>query len=523
MLRLVALSGDQTIELRPGQTVVVGRSLTCDAPVNDPSGTVSRAHAELMLTGAGIRVTDRTSANGTFVNDRRVTQADAGPGDIVAFGKAAFRVEAATAPVAEPTDRRGDTRPATPPGAIVRRLAVPAAGSLPPVGGSRAAEREKKLGHLLEIAMQLASAQDLDSLLTRVADLTFALMGVERLSILLRDPDSDELALRLSRGATGADGAPRPVPRSIVREVMEKKEAVLSHDAGADARFSGKSIVLQRVRSAMCAPLLGSDRAPLGALYVDNQKAANAFGDDDLQFLVAFANLTALAIENARLIERVRREAVVRSNFERYFAPDLARQIARSEGAVRLGGDKRPVVILFADIRGFTPIAETMSPEEIATLLNEYFTEMVEIVFEHGGTLDKFMGDALMALWGAPVAREDDAERAMRCALDQLAALEKLNIRWRAQGRRALDIGIGINVGEVFAGNIGADRRLEYTVIGDAVNTASRISDVAGANEILISEAFYRALGQPPEVERVKTLKIKGKARGLRVYRVTLL
>src|ERR1700688_2154486 len=129
---------------------------------------------------------------------------------------------------------------------------------------------------------------------------------------------------------------------------------------------------------------------------------------------------------------------------------------------------------------------------------------MVEIVFEHSGTLDKFMGDAIMALWGAPIAHEDDADRAMACALDQLIALQKLNAKWQGEGRPELGIGIGINFGEVFAGNIGSHRRLEYTVIGDAVNTASRICSSAGPNEIILSESFYRLLKAPPPVETLE-------------------
>jgi len=145
---------------------------------------------------------------------------------------------------------------------------------------------------------------------------------------------------------------------------------------------------------------------------------------------------------------------------------------------------------------------------------------MVEIVFEHSGTLDKFMGDAIMALWGAPIAHEDDADRAMRCAMDQLTALEKMNKKWQEQGRQQLGIGIGINFGEVFAGNIGSDRRLEYTVIGDAVNTASRLCSSAGPNEILISEPFYKALKTPPKVEALEPIQVKGKSKKVPVYRV---
>src|SRR5207248_2061200 len=186
---------------------------------------------------------------------------------------------------------------------------------------------------------------------------------------------------------------------------------------------------------------------------------------------------------------------------ERFKGKSILIQSVRSAMCTPLmGTDQKVLGILFSDIRGFTPMSETMSPDAIATLLTAYFTEMVEVVFEHGGTLDKFMGDAIMALWGAPMAHEDDADRAMRCALDQLAALEKLNAKWEDEGRPALAIGIGINFGEVFAGNVGSDRRLEYTVIGDAVNTAKRLCDTAGANEILISEPFYQQLKQPPKV-----------------------
>jgi len=125
-----------------------------------------------------------------------------------------------------------------------------------------------------------------------------------------------------------------------------------------------------------------------------------------------------------------------------------------------------------------------------------------------------------MALWGAPIAHEDDADRVMQCALDQLAALEKLNAKWKDEGRQELGIGIGINFGEVFAGNIGSDRRLEYTVIGDAVNTAKRLCDTAGANEILISEPFYQQLKQPPKVDPLKPINVKGKSKKVPVYRV---
>jgi len=141
-------------------------------------------------------------------------------------------------------------------------------------------------------------------------------------------------------------------------------------------------------------------------------------------------------------------------------------------------------------------------------------------VFRHGGTLDKFSGDSVMAQWGAPIGEPDDCDRAMQAALDMMVELDRLNERWVAQGRPTLQIGIGINVGEVFAGNIGSDRRLEYTVIGDSVNVSSRLCSAAKAGEILISEEFLRALGSPPPTDPLPPMALKGKSQPLPVYLV---
>src|SRR5215216_4410884 len=208
----------------------------------------------------------------------------------------------------------------------------------------------------------------------------------------------------------------------------------------------------------MCAPLVGREERVLGVLYVDNLTTTHRFTDADLEFLVAFAGIAAVAIENSQLAERSRREALVRANFERYFAPSLAARIAASPDALTLGGEKRPVAVLFSDIRGFTALSETMRPDDMAALLSEYFTEMVECVFRNGGTLDKFVGDSVMAQWGAPIGSADDADAAMRAALEMMEELDKLNEGWRLVGRPELQIGIGLNYGEAFAGNIGSER-----------------------------------------------------------------
>jgi len=539
VFKLLSTSGEQSIDLQLGRKLVVGRAVTSDVPIYDP--TISRRHAEIVLTESGVRVTDLGSSNGTFLNGAKITEAEAGANDVVTFGKVAFRVKEVTAPVPRPQVVQPPAEFASPKpgvkggvagGTIVRQL--PVSGGVPaivmdePQGSShlkvraqsQEERREKKLSLLLEVSKELSKQQELDRLLDKVVDFTFQIMNVDRVSILLLDGKSDELIPRISKSRSGDASAAKHVPQSIARKAVEERVAILSDNAAADERFKGKSILIQSVRSAMCTPLMGSDQKVLGILYVDNLTATHSFADEDLEFLIAFGGLTAVAIENSQLSDRIRREALVRSNFERYFSPNIAQVIAQQQDAGRLPSEKRPVVVFFSDIRGFTPMSETMSPDEIAKLLTEYFTEMVDKVFEHGGTLDKFMGDAIMALWGAPIAHEDDADRAMKCGVDQLDALEKMNKKWKAEGRPELGIGIGINFGEVFAGNIGSDRRLEYTVIGDAVNTASRLCSIAGPNEILISEAFYGQLKKPPKVETLDPIELKGRSKKVPVYRV---
>jgi adenylate cyclase len=530
--KLLSTIGDQSIEFAAGRILVVGRAVASDFPIYDP--TVSRRHAEVTLRDGGVHVKDLGSSNGTFVNGEQITEAIAAADDIITFGKVAFKLISVTPPVAQqPQPDDGGFAAKPPPDAtIVRQVAVKptdidgavSRGSSGDIAApDEAIAGSQKLQLLLDISKELSKQQDVDKLLEKVVGITFKVMNVDRVSILMLEGESNELVPRISKNRLGDVGGSARVPQSIARRAVNERLAILTDNAAADERFGGQSIVMQSVRSAMCTPLMGSEGSVLGILYVDNMTAINSFGDEDLEFLIAFSGIAAVAIENSQLTERVQREAVVRSNFQRYFAPDVAEAIASQGEAVKLGGQKRPVVVFFSDIRGFTPMSEKMLPDEIATLLTEYFTEMVEIVFEHGGTLDKFMGDAIMALWGAPISHEDDADRAMRAAIQMMAMLEQLNAKWQREGReQQVEIGIGINFGEVFAGNIGSDRRLEYTVIGDPVNVASRLCSKAGPGEILISEPLLAGLKSPPETEALDSMELKGKAQAVRVYRVKL-
>ena len=543
--RLTSTESEQHYELREGTPLVIGRAPTSDIPIFDP--TISRRHAELRVDETEVSVRDLGSSNGTFVNGSKVEHSVLILGDVVTFGKVAFRLQLVPrqtpspqpSPVAEvlapstPEEPRATT---TGGGTIVRQVAVrdPEAmisairasdGNMSGVQGSGPSsvigapdKTLQKLAMLLEVSKGLGKAADIDALLEKIVRYAYQVLDVDRVAILLGD-GAGELVPKIARDKRGSD-MQRAVPQSIARKALEDKVAILSDNAVEDQRFSGQSIVMQQIRSAICCPLIGSEERVLGVLYVDNVTATHRFEEEDLEFLIAFASIAAVAIENNQFAERIQREALARSNLARFFAPQVAERIASSPEATTLGGEKRPVTVLFSDIRGFTPLSESMAPDDMARLLTEYFTEMVDCVFRNGGNLDKFIGDAVMAQWGAPIASADDPDRAMRAAIEMMQELEKLNAKWRDEGRPELQIGIGLNHGEAFAGNIGSERRLEFTVIGDVVNTASRLCSAAGPGEILITEEMREALREPPPLAECPPMELRGKSQPLPVYLV---
>lgn len=523
--RLVSLDGKQQIELREDAPTLIGRSLGCDLPLTH--ATVSRRHAELMSNGEEVWVRDLNSSNGTLVNGSRVTEATLVPGDRITFGEVDFRLEEfdggrgvsttaatrTTEPVREPS--------------VTRHSLPPYTGGQLPTGtrwhdesGAPSGDlNARKLSLLLEVARALGSTEDTDALLEKIVAFLFQIMDVDRVAVVLQD-ENGNLVPRVSRDRWGA--VEQTVPQSIARTVLDERVAILSDNAPEDERFGGQSILAQKVRSAMCAPLAGSGEKPLGVLYVDNLSSTHLFNRDDLDFLVAFSAIAAIALEHSAFAQRIRQEAIIRSNFERYFAPAVAERIAREPGAVKLGGEKRTVVVLFSDIRGFTTLSEHMNPDDVASLLSEYFTGMVDCVFRHGGMLDKFIGDAVMAQWGAPIQEPDDADRAIRAATDMMRELETLNARWRKIGRPELQIGIGIDRGEVFAGNIGSERRLEYTVIGAPVNRAWRLCTLAAGGEVLLTDQVRDALTQPAPLTEHPPIAVKGNGQTMSVHRLML-
>jgi adenylate cyclase len=377
----------------------------------------------------------------------------------------------------------------------------------------------EKLRVSFELTRAIAGELDVDKLLAKILSTAFELLAADRGVVLLFD-DKRQLQPRCVRTKRGNVTEEVALSTTIINEVLRDRAAVLSSDALMDSRFKGAhSIIMQGIRSSMAVPLIYSDEV-LGVMVLDSQVAANAFTDKDLQLTQALANQAAVAIQNSLFARKIEKEALTRERFQRLLSPAIAELVVSGEVAVEKGGQARDTTVFFSDIRGFTAMSETRTAQQIVDMLNEYFEQMVEIIFKHEGTLDKFVGDEIMAIFGAPVSHPDDPYRAVKVACEQTLALEQWNRVRVAEGEPAIHIGIGINTGSVVAGYLGSSKALEYTVIGDVVNTASRLCSVATAGDILISKSTYELVKDYFETQELAPAQVKGKAQPLQVYKV---
>ncbi len=220
------------------------------------------------------------------------------------------------------------------------------------------------------------------------------------------------------------------------------------------------------------------------------------------------------------MAKSLREKEVIKGAFSKYVTKSVVDRILQHQDGLKLGGEKKVITIFFSDIRGFTPMSEVLSAEEVVHLLNEYFTAMTSIIFKYEGTLDKFMGDAIMAVYGAPIDMPDHAERAVLAALEMSEKMKELQAKWKMEGKREVNIGIGINTGEAVVGNIGSNERMEYTAIGDNVNLTQRLESVAEKGQILISAATYERVKHKVNATMLDPIKVKGKAEKVIAYSV---
>ena len=496
---------------------------------------VSKEHCHIDLVDGHYVLKDLGSLNGTYLNGEKVAESVLEDGDEITMGstqivfdgkeddpghdtladsgfeRALERVLIATDPIA---------------GRIQTKVAVLADERFVPenmLADQNALRRDyEKLRASYEVTQAIGLEQDVDGLARKILDVAFELLSADRGVVMLYDEEGKELKPRAVRTAEGGGPADAEVliSRTVVDAVLRDKAVVLSHDASIDARFqSAESVIMQGIRSTMGVPLIHGGQV-FGIMTLDSQAAANIFAEKDLKLFQTIANQAALAIQNILNSRKLKQEALTRERFQRLLSPAIAEQVMSGEVEVKKGGELREATILFTDIRGFTGMSESYAPHDVVDMLNEYFERMVEIVFRYEGTLDKFIGDELMAIFGAPVAHPDDPVRAVLAALEMQQTLSVFNHERAARSLPPIEIGIGINTGEVVAGYLGSSQALEYTVIGDPVNIASRLCKRAKPGQILISAPTQERVEDTCEVEELDAAKLRGKAKAMKIFQV---
>lgn len=377
---------------------------------------------------------------------------------------------------------------------------------------------QKRLSIMFEISQMLAGSHSIDEMLALVleklftvfpqADRGFVLLGesVETLkpvAVRARSGDGDTDA--------GSDKDQVQISRTIARKVCSEKQAILSQNAMEDDRFSGGMSILNfRILSMACAPLLYRDEV-FGLIQVDTQDRTKKFTPDDINLLAGIAALAAIFLKN-------RKEAEARQNLMRYFSPTVANDVANGKIDLKLGGDTKIGTVFFSDVIGFTSMSEGMTAPQVIDKINRYMRYMVDIVFKYNGSVDKFIGDCIMAVWGVPMEMADEAVAAVTSGVEMQNALFLFNCELAAEGQTPIHMGIGLNSGQFVAGNMGSERRMEYTVIGDNVNLAQRVESKAGRGMVLVSETtFERCEGKVLGV-KLKPTALKGKARSVTTY-----
>ncbi|HTD24972.1 MAG TPA: adenylate/guanylate cyclase domain-containing protein [Terriglobales bacterium] len=530
MTRLIISSPDSKkgiLELnRP--IITIGRGNANDLVLNDSS--VSRFHAVIKVQDNSVLIADRGSTNGVVLNGQKIARnSEMKGGDVALIGRYELRLETLD-------DSAIQVRQVEWPSTLnlIMRGRADATSAIPvedvaKVSMPELAGRLKKLEHenylltvLYDAGKALNAKLSIDDISEQVMSLAFRIEGVERGFIMLFNEAGEVLRQSEVRYRNPEHSGVQPqiiLSKRVLELVRKEQQPILILDVSADERFDGsESMRISGLRSAMCAPLLGGNRV-FGILYVDNLKKTAAFTQEELNVFALLAAQTGAAIDNAMAHEKIAQQALHRSALERFLSPEVAEMVVANPD-IRLGGVHQKVTVMFADIRGFTPMSEKMDPEQVVEILNEYFTCVTDVIFDNGGTLDKYIGDAVMAVYGAPISKGNDVANCVQSAIQIQRLLIELNRDAATRQWPELRVGIGINTGIVTAGNIGSPRRIDYTVIGDTVNTASRLTSNAAGGQILISESTASELSDGFVLAPLPPLRLKGRTGPVNVFNV---
>lgn len=374
---------------------------------------------------------------------------------------------------------------------------------------------------VFKVTEALANADSMDHFL---ADMCESLQGAARAKavIVLLPDESGSLAPRVVKLRRPDEKV--QLSRTVIEHAVRNKSALTTEDAAADERFArGESVLRFDLKAVLCAPLVKDDQV-VGALYITRDLP---FSNTERDLVAALGQLIAMGLERSRLREQYATAERTKKSLERFHAPDVVRRLMMESSApMSARGDGlflEPLTstVLFCDLAGFTKWCEAQDAETVGKVLNSYLGAMTETVFAHGGTVDKFIGDAIMCIFGAPFMSPDDPIRAVRCAVEMRRSFRALVSSGACgESARALEVHIGVNTGKVVAGTVGSPQRMEYTALGDTVNIAARLEGVAKAGQIVIGPTTAALVRDQVKLRSLGPVALKGKSESLEAFEV---
>ncbi|MCK4672861.1 GAF domain-containing protein [candidate division WOR-3 bacterium] len=525
--------------------ITLGRREDNDIVLDDVF--VSRQHIEIEKKDKAYIIKDRKSRYGTFVNGESVIEIQLNYGDEIQVGntlitfvdektldhipehKTPIRKIGATVDFAEKIEfikdqiSKGDKKKN-----IFKSLASLKTGLALYQEKLITAEKSKELASTLcEVGKILNFVFDFNVLLNLLMDLALKILRARRGFIMLYDEASNKLKVKVARNMGGELDPTKTtgISQTIAWQTFKTGKVITTEDAAKDERFrTQESVISYAIGAVICAPLISKDKGNIGTIYLDNSVTQKKFYEGDIEFMRSFANQAAIAIENAQLYEKIKEEEKIKARLQRFFSPAVVEKIMVQEEALTLGGEHCIATILFCDIRGYTSLTEKIDTLVSVEILNDFLSSMTEAVFVNEGTLDKYIGDCVMAIFGAPVAHPDDPLRAIKAALDMKQRVCRLKEEWCKKMKipevESFEIGIGIHTGEVIAGNVGNINRMEYTVVSTAVNLASRLENTAEPGQILISRSTYELTKGLINAKELPPVNLKNISRPVEVYEV---
>ena len=552
MPHLNRLTNGQTTARHPLDQDVVTFGRRGENTVVLTDGLVSGLHAQIVKGDEGLALEDLDSRNGTFVNDVRITRKLLEDGDRIKIGSIDFvynnkgphhkqplrqddymqslilgRSELENQAPILPSlviDDLGSTQQGSPDMSFVAAPPFEASQGLDSKFGGRTGDTtldgvnkskehfaEIKLRLVQEVSEQLVRIFDPQELLDKIMSIVVEQTGADRGMLCLLDEDRKPVPIA-AFGIT--PGEEVRFSRSVVNQLITKRTGVLIKP---EERSMYQSLVGSDFQSTICAPLWTGDSI-VGILSLDS--LVSGFTQETLELLMAVAHPVAVGLERNRLSHQMDTERQLRDYMTKYIDHHILEQISQGqlEGNDPLMPHETELTILFSDIISFTKISESMSALELSEFMSRYLTSMTDAVFAHGGTIDKYIGDAVMALFGAPVASEDSAAAAIRAALEMKERIKEF--KEPGGKKQSLRVRVGINTGTAVVGNLGSKRRSEYTALGDSVNVASRLETLARPNEICVDEDTYSKTKDEFVFEQIGAIDVKNRVEPVSVYKV---